>query len=61
MLLGVVGGAELLHAPEGEAFPAEGSPISRALRRLGVIAAAGEDEFATVGLGRRRDTEDWLD
>ncbi|WP_203617651.1 hypothetical protein [Streptomyces bauhiniae] len=50
-----------LHAPEGEPLPAEGSPISRALRRLGVIAAAGEDEFATVGLGRCRDTEDWLD
>lgn len=49
-----------LHAPEGEPFPAEGSPISRALRRLGVVAGAGEDEFAAVGLGRCRDTQGWL-
>lgn len=28
------------------------SPISRALRRIGVVAAAGEDEFDALGLGR---------
>ncbi|MET7609990.1 hypothetical protein [Streptomyces seoulensis] len=50
-----------LHLAEGEPFPAEGSPISRALRRLGVVAGAGEDEFAALGLGRYRATEDWLD
>lgn len=49
-----------LHLPEGEPFPAEGSPISRALRRLGVVAGAGEDEFTAVGLGRHRAPEDWL-
>ncbi|TGN74781.1 hypothetical protein E5083_21640 [Streptomyces bauhiniae] len=49
-----------LHLPEGEELPAEGSPISRALRRLGVVAGAGEDEFSAVGLGRHRATEDWL-
>lgn len=49
-----------LHLPEGEELPAEGSPISRALRRLGVVAGAGEDEFSAVGLGQHRATEDWL-
>ena len=37
-------------------------PINQVLRRMGVTVATGEpDEFATVGLGRRRETEDWLD
>lgn len=35
------------------------SPISRALRRIGVIAAAGEDEFDAIGLGRYRSNEAW--
>lgn len=35
------------------------SPISRALRRIGVLAAAGEDEFDAIGLGRYRSNEAW--
>ncbi|MEV4611661.1 hypothetical protein AB0K43_03530 [Kitasatospora sp. NPDC049258] len=40
--------------------PAEGTPISRALRRLGAQGGPGLDEFETVGLGRRRHMEDWI-
>lgn len=35
------------------------SPVSRTLRKLGVAADAGKDEFDTVGLGRHRTTERW--
>lgn len=42
-----------------EPFPADGSPISRALRLLGAQADRGRDEFDTVGLARHRNTEDW--
>ena len=36
--------------------------INRALRHLGVRAAAtAVDEFDTVGLGLHRDTDDWVD
>ncbi len=49
-----------LRVEEDEQFEAEGSPISRALRRLGVITGAGQDEFAAVGLGRHRHRDDWL-
>lgn len=35
------------------------SPISRALRFMGVKAAEGEDEFDTIGLGKYRSTEEW--
>ncbi|MFE6611170.1 hypothetical protein [Amycolatopsis sp. NPDC057786] len=45
---------------EGEPLPAGGSPISRALRRLGVVKGDHFDEFDAVGLGRHRDTRDWL-
>lgn len=41
-------------------FAAEGSPISQALRHLGAIAGAGQDEFAAVGLGRHRHRDDWI-
>jgi hypothetical protein len=34
--------------------------INEALRLLGVRAAAGLDEFDTVGLGLHRSTDDWL-
>ncbi|MFF1615049.1 hypothetical protein ACFVYA_45435 [Amycolatopsis sp. NPDC058278] len=44
----------------GEPIPAEGSPISRALRRLGVVKGEHFDEFDAVGLGRHRETDDWL-
>lgn len=35
------------------------SPISRALRRAGVVASDGMDEFDTIGLGRYRSNEAW--
>ncbi|QFZ19662.1 hypothetical protein [Saccharothrix syringae] len=45
---------------EDEPHPAEGNPISRALRRLGVARGGHFDEFDAVGLGRHRRTGDWL-
>ncbi|MFC4516422.1 MULTISPECIES: hypothetical protein [Streptomyces] len=36
------------------------SPISQALRRLGVQKSLGEDEFDAVGLDRHRNNEDWI-
>jgi hypothetical protein len=50
-----------LHVEEGQPFPPAGSPISQALRRLGVVASAGEDEFSAVGLDRHRHGEAWID
>ncbi|TDT98246.1 hypothetical protein EDD99_6468 [Streptomyces sp. 846.5] len=44
---------------ENESVPREGTPISRALRLLGVAADRGLDEFDTVGLRRHRHVEDW--
>jgi hypothetical protein len=35
------------------------SPISQALRLIGVVADGGLDEFDTVGLGRHRETHRW--
>jgi len=35
--------------------------INRALGWLGVTPLGGKDEFATVGLGRHRETDAWLD
>ncbi|MFJ4484872.1 hypothetical protein ACIP3D_21240 [Streptomyces longwoodensis] len=49
-----------LRIEEGEPFPPAGSPVSRALRRLGITARPGEDEFATAGLHRHRNTGDWV-
>ncbi|MCX4576086.1 hypothetical protein OHB41_23465 [Streptomyces sp. NBC_01571] len=49
-----------LHVQEGQPFPPAGSAISQALRRLGVVASAGEDEFSAVGLGRHRHGERWI-
>ncbi|OLF07431.1 hypothetical protein BLA60_28005 [Actinophytocola xinjiangensis] len=49
-----------LHLAEDEPFPAIGSPISQALRQLGVAKGEHFDEFDAVGLGRHRDTNDWL-
>jgi hypothetical protein len=37
------------------------SAINQALRKLGVCAASGIDEFEHVGLGKHRDTEGWLE
>ncbi len=49
-----------LHVEEGQPFPAAGSPVSQALRRLGAVASAGQDEFSAVGLGRYRCNSAWL-
>lgn len=45
---------------EHEPVPREGTPISRALRLLGVVTDRGLDEFDTVGLRRYRHLEDWV-
>ncbi|MFF7972244.1 hypothetical protein [Streptomyces sp. NPDC007905] len=49
-----------LRVAEAEPFARAGSPISQALRRLGAVARAGQDEFSAVGLGRNRHTARWL-
>jgi hypothetical protein len=49
-----------LHLAENASIPADGTPISQALRRLGVTTGDHQDAFDAVGLGRHRDTEDWL-
>ncbi|MFE3270011.1 hypothetical protein [Streptomyces sp. NPDC059215] len=36
------------------------SPVSLALRRLGVRTSLGEDEFDAMGLDRHRSNEDWI-
>lgn len=48
-----------LHLPEHQPVADAGTPISQALRRLGVVAGAGEDEFSAVGLDRHRSVERW--
>jgi hypothetical protein len=40
--------------------PAEGTPISQVLSRLGVIRDGYADEFEAAGLQRHRHTEEWL-
>ncbi len=49
-----------LHCAEGEGFPPEGSPISQALRRLGVSRGDHFDEFDSAGLSRHRTMERWI-
>ncbi|WP_370109338.1 hypothetical protein [Streptacidiphilus sp. MAP12-33] len=49
-----------LHVAEQQPFPAQGSPISQALRRIGVTSDGAVDEFAAVGLDRHRHMDDWL-
>jgi hypothetical protein len=49
-----------LHLTEGEPTPTAGSPISQALRQLGAATGDHFDEFDAVGLGRHRETQDWL-
>lgn len=41
--------------------PGAGTPISQALREMGVVRDVGFDEFDAVRLGWHRETEDWLD
>ncbi|MET8846651.1 hypothetical protein [Amycolatopsis sp. NPDC004625] len=43
-----------------DAVAVRGSPISQALRALGVRRGSHLDEFDAAGLGRHRRTEDWL-
>ncbi|WP_225848791.1 hypothetical protein [Streptomyces sp. HPF1205] len=45
---------------EKQPCPPAGSPISQALRRLGVVATPDEDEFSSAGLHRHRETERWI-
>ncbi|GAA2807179.1 hypothetical protein [Crossiella cryophila] len=49
-----------VHLAEKEESGPLGSPISQALRHLGVVKGEHHDEFAAVGLGRHRSTEQWL-
>jgi hypothetical protein len=49
-----------LQVREGRPFALAGSAISQALRRLGAVASAGEDEFSAVGLDRHRHREQWI-
>ncbi|MCR6485526.1 hypothetical protein M8542_22105 [Amycolatopsis sp. OK19-0408] len=44
----------------GERPAVGGSPISRALRELGVVRGGHFDEFEAIGLGRHRETDAWL-
>ncbi|MFD8701725.1 hypothetical protein ACFV1W_03745 [Kitasatospora sp. NPDC059648] len=49
-----------LTSDESEPWPAEGTPISRALRWLGGYVEPGRvDEFGSVGLGAHRSTAGW--
>jgi hypothetical protein len=41
--------------------PGAGTPISQALREMGVVRDSGVDEFDAVRLGWQRETENWLD
>jgi hypothetical protein len=50
-----------LAEPETRTAPTRSTPISQALRRLGVSAHGHVDEFDAIGLGRHRDTDNWLD
>jgi hypothetical protein len=49
-----------LRVAVGERPPSAGSPISQALRALGVRRGRHLDEFDAVRLGRYRQTEEWL-
>jgi hypothetical protein len=49
-----------LSLAEKAPIPAADTPISQALRRLGVTKGDYHDEFDAVGLGRHRGTEEWL-
>jgi len=54
---------ELRFSPSTNGYdqPWPHTPISQALRAIGVVADAGLDEFDTVGLGRHRKTHRWAD
>ncbi|MFM0287443.1 hypothetical protein [Paraburkholderia megapolitana] len=48
-----------LRSNEDNALPWPNTPVSQALRFMGIKADAGKDEFDTVGLGRHRSTRSW--
>jgi hypothetical protein len=54
---------DVIFSPESkgynDAWP--NSSISQALRAIGVIANAGQDEFDTLGLGSHRETHRWAE
>ncbi|MFC9894958.1 hypothetical protein ACFVMC_14830 [Nocardia sp. NPDC127579] len=50
---------EVVLGPTRSSAPDGATPISRALRQLGVIRTSS-DEFDAVDLGRHRRTADWL-
>ncbi|GAB3701234.1 hypothetical protein [Nocardiopsis oceani] len=51
-----------LHLPVGASAPASGSPLSQALRYLGVATGPGDhDEFDASGLGTHRSSEKWVE
>lgn len=52
-------GSVVFRAEDNEDWP--NSPISQALRFLGVKATDGQDEFDTVQLGKHRSTEEWAE
>jgi hypothetical protein len=45
--------------PIGRVMPI--TPVSEALKRLGVNRDKFPDEFEALGVGRHRETQDWLD
>ncbi|MFF4386272.1 MULTISPECIES: hypothetical protein [unclassified Streptomyces] len=49
-----------LHVQEGQPTPPAGSPISQALRRLGLLTIGAEDEFSAAGLVRHRHSGGWI-
>jgi hypothetical protein len=54
---------ELRFSPTANGYdqPWPHTPISQALRMIGVVADVGLDEFDSVGLGRHRETHRWAD
>ena len=51
-----------LHQPVGAPVPTSGSPLSQALRHLGVATAPGDhDEFDASGLGTHRSSGKWAE
>ncbi|MER6375311.1 hypothetical protein ABT255_44800 [Streptomyces mirabilis] len=49
-----------LDAPAKKWFSRAASPISQALRQLGVKSSLGGDEFEAVGLDRHRNNDGWI-
>jgi hypothetical protein len=55
------GGLQFSPTTEGYDQGWPNTPISQALRVIGVVAEKGKDEFDTVGLGRHRETHQWAE